>query len=82
MLRPNTRMVVLAMLGGLMTAHLTALGFGVKNCIELSSQHPEIEERPFCKQADGAFQKAVETYIAVILALLAPISDGPPAAGP
>lgn len=50
---------VLALLGLLMTAHLAFLGFNANN------------------KADGTqvFQRAAETYVAILLALMTPLAN-------
>lgn len=71
---PSTGTFVMGMLATLMTAHIGILAFGGYTCAELAQRYPGRETRPFCKEADAALQQAVETYLAVILALLAPIT--------
>lgn len=60
------------MLALLMTAHLAVLGFGAVSCDKRSARSQEIGN--VCQNITGSLQQAVETYIAVILALMAPIS--------
>jgi ABC-type sugar transport system substrate-binding protein len=54
-----------------MGAHLAALMAGAVTCAYLAHYHPD-STRPFCAEADKAFQEAAEAYIAVVLALLVP----------
>ena len=67
---------VLRMLAALMSAHLMALMAGAISCAYLAHYSPN-NTRPFCVEADKAFQEAAETYIAVVLALLVPTSSEP-----
>lgn len=61
-----------SLLGLLMASHLIFLGFGAKNCHDLVMQNPEaITEQ--CSESTGVFQRAAETYVAIILALMAPL---------
>jgi len=72
---PSTKDYVLCLLALLMTGHLTFLGFAAHSCDERAqSLPPDKQPGEVCQRLPGEFQKAVETYIAVILALLAPIS--------
>ena len=66
---------VLKMLAALMSAHLLALMAGAVSCVHLAHYNPA-NVRPFCSEADKAFQEAAETYIAVVLALLVPTATG------
>lgn len=61
------------MLAALMMAHLGLLALGAGSCVERSKRTRETS--PICKQIPGDLQRAAETYIAVVLALLAPISN-------
>jgi len=69
---PSTKDYVLMMLALLMSAHLGVLGFAAVSCDERSDRGQQIG--PVCTRVGLDLQQAVETYIAVILALLAPIS--------
>lgn len=57
------------LLGLLMASHLTFLGFGAKHCSYLASQGEFTEQ---CAKAPDTFQEAAETYVAILLALMAP----------
>ena len=60
------------LLGLLMASHLSFLGFGAKHCHDLVIQNPEaITEQ--CNESTAIFQRAAETYVAIILALMAPL---------
>ena len=62
----------LGMLAVLMASHLTFLGMGASGCRELViAGRTDIPEQ--CGDSSGIFQRAAETYIAIILALMAPI---------
>jgi len=69
---PSTKDYVLMMLALLMAAHLGVLALGAKSCDERSDRGQVIGE--VCQGVTRDLQGAAETYIAVILALLAPIS--------
>lgn len=62
----------LGLLGFLMAAHLSFLGFGGKVCHDLVMKRPELVGEQ-CKNATQIFQRAAETYVAIILALMAPL---------
>ena len=66
---------VLRLLGALMAAHMLALMAGAVSCVHMAYQQPD-SVRPFCAEADKAFQEAAETYVAVVLALLVPTNLG------
>lgn len=57
------------LLGLLMTSHLVFLGFGAKHCADLANRGETTEQ---CQKATDVFQEAAETYVAIILALMAP----------
>ena len=64
---------VLGLLGILMVSHLIFLGFGAKHCHDLVTRDPStITEQ--CNNSTDIFQRAAETYIAILLALMAPLS--------
>ena len=56
--RPNNHTAVLSLLAVLMCSHLTFLGLNAKN----SPEGPQL------------FQRASETYVAILLALLTPLA--------
>ena len=58
------------LLGMLMASHLAFLGFGAKHCAELAKQGTFTEQ---CGEATTTFQRAAETYVAIILALMPPM---------
>jgi len=62
----------LGLLAILMVSHLMFLGIGASGCRQLIvSGHVDIPEQ--CENTSGIFQRAAETYIAIILALMAPL---------
>lgn len=58
-----------ALLSLLMASHLAFLGFGAKHCADLSLRGETTEQ---CSDSTSVFQRAAETYIAILLALMAP----------
>lgn len=62
----------LGLLGILMTAHLAFLGFGAKHCADLVMRDPALITEQ-CNESTAIFQRAAETYVAIILALMAPL---------
>jgi len=63
----------LALLGILMVSHLAFLGYGAKHCHDLVMRDPaSITEQ--CNDSTDIFQRAAETYVAIILALMAPLA--------
>lgn len=62
----------LAMLAALMMTHLSFLGLGAASCRSLLLEQREIPEQ--CQESTQTIQRAAETYIAIILALMAPLS--------
>ena len=62
----------LGLLGVLMVAHLSFLGFGAKHCADLVTRNPELITEQ-CNKSTDIFQRAAETYVAIILALMAPL---------
>lgn len=64
----------LGMLAFLMVFHLSFLGLGVSGCRTLILR--EEENVPVqCQEITGVLQRAAETYIAIILALMAPLNS-------
>lgn len=64
----------LGLLAMLMVSHLMFLGMGASGCRELIiAGRSDIPEQ--CENTSGVFQRAAETYIAIILALMAPLGD-------
>ena len=62
----------LGLLALLMSSHLIFLGFGAKHCHDIIVANPEkITEQ--CKRSTEIFQEAAQMYIAIILALMAPL---------
>ena len=61
------------LLGLLMMSHLVFLGFGGWHCSKLANQGTTTEQ---CNEATGIFQRAAETYVAILLALMAPTPGG------
>ncbi len=62
----------LGLLAVLMISHLAFLGIGASGCRELIvAGRKDIPEQ--CKDTGAIFQRAAETYIAIILALMAPL---------
>lgn len=57
------------LLGLLMASHLAFLGFGAKHCADMARNEQYTEA---CSAAPETFQEAAETYVAIILALMAP----------
>ena len=65
----------LVLLAVLMASHLAFLGVGASGCRQLIMNGRE--NLPIqCDNTSGIFQRAAETYIAIILALMAPLSSG------
>ena len=63
----------LAMLAALMLTHLTFLGLGASSCRTLVLRGEQnVPEQ--CNESTKTIQRAAETYIAIILALMAPLS--------
>ena len=62
----------LILLGLLMVSHLLFLGNNSRHCHDLNRSHPE-QVTEECKNPTDTFQRAAETYIAIILALMAPL---------
>ncbi len=61
------------MLAFLMVFHLSFLGLGAAGCTTLILRgRAEVPEQ--CTKTTGILQQAAETYIAIILALMAPIN--------
>lgn len=67
----NKQSWTLGLLGVLMVSHLAFLGFGAKHCSELAKQGTFTDQ---CAKATDIFQRAAETYVAILLALMAPLS--------
>ena len=62
----------LGLLALLMSSHLAFLGFGAKHCHDLVISEPaKITEQ--CNRSTEIFQEAAQMYIAIILALMAPL---------
>ena len=57
------------LLGLLMMSHLGFLGFGAKHCADMAKSGVFTEP---CGKASETFQRASETYVAILLALMAP----------
>ena len=57
------------LLGLLMASHLTFLGFGARHCASMAKDGQFTDA---CAAAPDTFQEAAETYVAIILALMAP----------
>ena len=62
----------LGLLGVLMVSHLAFLGYGTKHCHDLVTKKPELITEQ-CNKSTEIFQRAAETYVAIILALMAPL---------
>ncbi len=60
---------LLWLLALLMGSHLAALGAGTAYCLRQTSTEP------VCQRYDGVLQQTAETYLAVLLALLANPSE-------
>lgn len=58
-------------LGVLMLFQLGTLTYGAVECVNYAKRFPE-QTRETCLKLDATLQKAVETYLAVILALMVP----------
>lgn len=58
-----------ALLGLLMASHLAFLGFGGWHCSRMARGGTITEQ---CSNASQIFQRAAETYVAILLALMAP----------
>lgn len=69
----NHHTFILGMLGFLMASHMTFLGFGAKTCTDLIKTQPT-EGYTECRKAGDIFQRAAETYVAILLALLTPLA--------
>ena len=57
------------LLGILMVSHLAFLGFGAKHCADMAKAGTFTDQ---CANATSTFQRAAETYVAILLALMAP----------
>lgn len=57
------------LLGLLMASHLAFLGFAARHCSQMA-RTGELTEQ--CSNAPEIFQEAAETYVAILLALMAP----------
>jgi hypothetical protein len=68
------RWALVGMLAALMVTHLSALMWGVNACIKNGLEPPEAAA-PACTKISNDFQRTAETYIAVILALMATPPD-------
>lgn len=64
----------LGMLAFLMVSHLSFLGLGASGCRTLILRGEENIPAQ-CQQTTEIFQRAAETYIAIILALMAPLGN-------
>ena len=64
----------LGLLAVLMASHLVFLGIGASGCRQLIIDGRENLPAQ-CDDTSGIFQRAAETYIAIILALMAPLSS-------
>ena len=64
-------------LGVLMLFQLGTLTYGAVECVNYAKVHPE-KTREACLKLDQTLQKAVETYLAVILALMVPTKQDVP----
>lgn len=68
----NKHTAALGLLALLMSSHLAFLGFGAMHCHDLVMENPEkITEQ--CNKSTEIFQEAAQMYIAIILALMAPL---------
>ena len=62
----------LGLLALLMSSHLAFFGFGAKHCHDIVHANPtSITEQ--CGRSTEIFQEAAQMYIAIILALMAPL---------
>lgn len=71
----KTRQLLLIMLGGIMIAQLSVFWFAGVECAKLARLNPSASANPSCQKVSDDLQRAVDAYIAVILALLIP-TDG------
>ena len=62
----------LGLLAILMISHLSFLGYGATHCHDMSIRNPESITKQ-CNESTSIFQRAAETYVAIILALMAPL---------
>ena len=62
----------LGLLAMLMVSHMLFLVFSSKHCYELIAANPILAKEQ-CDNPSETFQEAAETYIALLLALMAPI---------
>jgi len=60
-----------------MIAQLSVFWFAGVECAKLARFQPSASENPSCQKVSDDLQRAVDAYIAVILALLIP-TDGAP----
>lgn len=67
---PSKQNAVLILLGVLMISHLSFLGVVSRSC-SVSIGEGNREE---CVNAAGTFQRAAETYVAILLALMTPLA--------
>jgi len=68
---------LLVLLGVLMVSQLSMIGFGVFQCVNYARTHPD-KTRPSCLEIDETLQRAVNGYIALILALMVPTKKDTP----
>ena len=68
----NKHTAALGLLALLMSSHLAFLGFGGLHCHNLVTEKPE-QITDQCNRSTEIFQEAAQMYIAIILALMAPL---------
>ena len=73
--KPNggNHRIVLGLLGFLMVSHMSFLGFAAKTCSELVRGQPT-DGFSECRKSGDVFQRAAETYVAILLALMTPLA--------
>jgi len=74
---PNLKDKLVWFLGMLMLFQLSVLTYGAVECVNYAKRFPD-QTRETCLELDATLQKAVETYLAVILALMVPTRGDTP----
>jgi len=64
-------------LGILITVQLSAISYGVVECVNFAKIHPD-KTRESCLEIDKTLQDAVDQYLALILALMVPTKRDDP----
>lgn len=68
---------LIVLLGILMVSQLSMIGLGVVECVNYAKKYPD-KTRTACLEIDDSLQKAVNGYVALILALMVPTKNDTP----